>query len=325
MATSKPRRSAATWSGIPFRGPGYDRRAPVAAGAVLHTPQLDAVTTSRADATRRPWHRRLPLRWLIVLITGVALFGLVYAVQRGTGNPLYLPSLLLLGAAVVPVTFTTLIRELQVSSRISLAQVIVGVVLGGVIGTVIAGQLEFEATRHLGSLPTPLIGLIEESSKLAVVAVMLLGRRARAVDGLILGVAVGSGFAALETMGYAFVTLLVAGGKLGPVTDVLMLRAVSSPGGHAAWTGLAAAALLAAPRARRRWLGWVGFLVVFACAISLHATWDATASGHGYLWVAALSFMLLLAVTWRLHRAQSDDASSAATPAVTTAAPPPPG
>jgi RsiW-degrading membrane proteinase PrsW (M82 family) len=286
----------------------------------MSKPQVGAFTTVRPDAThesvprRVPLHRRVPLRWLVVLVTGVALFGLVYAVLRDTGNPLYLPSLLLLGAAVVPMTFITLIRELQVSSRISLAQVILGVVLGGVIGTVLAGQLEYEAARNLGSLPNPLVGLIEESSKLAVVAAMLVGRKARGVDGLILGVAVGSGFAALETMGYGFVTLLLAKGNLAPVTDILMLRAVSAPGGHVAWTGLAAAALFSAPHARRRWWGWVRFLLVFAGVIALHAAWDATASGHRYLWVAALSFLLLLAVTWQLHRAQSGAASSAATP-----------
>jgi RsiW-degrading membrane proteinase PrsW (M82 family) len=310
MALSKPPGSA-SWGGQPFHGPGY-HRVPRAVAATPATPQVD-VTTADPAATRAVRRRWLPLRWLVVLVSGVALFGLVYAVLRGTGNPIYIPSLLLLGAAVVPVTFITLIRELEVSSRISLAQVIVGVVLGGVIGTVVAGQLEYEAVRHLGSLPTPLIGLIEESSKLAIPAMMLVGRGALGVDGLILGVAVGSGFAALETMGYAFVTLLSAGGSLQPVTDILMLRAVASPGGHAAWTGLAAAALFSVSRAGHRWWGWLRFLLVFACAISLHAAWDATANGHGYLAVAALSFLLLLAVTWRLHRAQSGAAARAAT------------
>jgi RsiW-degrading membrane proteinase PrsW (M82 family) len=317
MAMSKPRRST-QWGGMSFRGQAYHRAGPGAAATVLATPQVDAVAPALPSATRAGAGRRFPVRWLAVLVTGAALFGLVYAVLRGTGNPMYVPSLMLLGAAVIPATFTTLIRELQLSSRITLGQVIAGVVLGGVIGTVIAGQLEYEAVRHLGSLPTPLIGLIEESAKLAIPAVMLARMRARAVDGLILGVAVGSGFAALETMGYAFVTLLEARGNLQPVTDVLMLRAVSSPGGHAAWTGLAAAALFAAPHARRRWWGWVRFVLVFACAIALHAAWDSSASGHGYLFVGALSFLLLLAVTLWLHRerpvvepfASADDGST---------------
>ncbi|MQA85725.1 MAG: PrsW family intramembrane metalloprotease [Streptosporangiales bacterium] len=210
------------------------------------------------------------LRWLAVLAAGLALFVAVLAVLLDTGNPLYVPSLLLIGA-------------------------------------VVAGQLEFETVRELGALPTLLIGLIEESAKLAVPAVMLavtLTRlRPRAMDGLVLGVAVGSGFAALETMGYAFVALLRAGGHLEPVTILLLLRAVTSPGGHAAWTGLVCAALFAIWGASRGWLAWLRFLLVFVGVVVLHAAWDSTAGGSGHLIVGGLSFALLMVVTWRLHRA----------------------
>jgi len=236
-----------------------------------------------------------------VLLAGLALFAMVFAVLVDTGNPLYVPSLLLLGAAVVPATFTTFIDELPGSRRLSFGRIATGAVLGGVIGTVVAGQLEFETVRTLGVLPTVMIGLIEESAKLAVPVAMLARRRPRTIDGLVLGVAVGSGFAALETMGYAFVALLHADGNLAPVTGLLLLRAVASPGGHAAWTGLACAALFAAHRARHRVLGWLRFLLVFAGVVALHATWDSTVDGAGHLVVGTLSFLLLVAVTWRLH------------------------
>lgn len=286
--------------------------------ALLGVSQAGAATTAAPDSTRHQGAaRRIPLRWLGVLLIGVGLFGLVYAALRGTGNPVYVPSLILLGALVVPATFTTLIRELELSSRVTLGQLIAAMVLGGVIATVIAGQLEYDAARHLGSLPTWMIGMIEESAKLVVPAVLLVTAalsargRWRAVDGLILGVAVGSAFATLETMGYAFVSLLVPGGSVQQVTDVLTLRALAAPGGHAAWTGLAAAALFAVPGAHSRWWGWVRFLLVFALAVALHATWDSTATGHGYLVVGAVSFLLLLAVTWRLHRANPSDETAA--------------
>lgn len=247
---------------------------------------------------------RVHLRWLAVFLAGVAMFVAVLAVLLDSGNPVYVPSLLLLGAAVVPVTFTTFVVERNLVRRISIGQVLAGAVLGGVIGAVVAGQLEFETARELGSLPTVLIGLIEESAKLAVPAVMLAWRRPRAMDGLVLGVAVGSGFAALETMGYAFVTLLHSGGQLGPVTVLLFLRAVASPGGHGAWTGLACAALFAIRGARRRGLAWLRFLLVFAGVVAMHATWDSTANGYGHLVVGAVSFVVLILVTWRLHRTE---------------------
>ncbi|MDX6234480.1 MAG: protease PrsW, partial [Nocardioidaceae bacterium] len=146
------------------------------------------------------------------------------------------------------------------------------------------------------------IGLIEESAKLAVPVVILAWRKPRPWDGLVLGVAVGSGFAALETMGYAFVALIQSGGHLGSVTHLLLIRSLAAPGGHAAWTGLSCAALFAIRTSRRRWLGWARFIIVFAGVIVLHATWDSLAADNGYLIVGGASFLLLMAVTWHLHR-----------------------
>src|SRR5436309_2542874 len=84
------------------------------------------------------------------------------------------------------------------------------VICGGVVGTVIAGSVEFNTLQRLGFLPTLGIGLIEEASKLIVpIGLLLLGTRvAGRANGLIVGVTVGMAFAALETMGYAFVALL---------------------------------------------------------------------------------------------------------------------
>lgn len=127
------------------------------------------------QATRgvRSW----PVHWLAVLLTGLALFGAVLTVLLNTGNPVYLPSLLLLGAAVVPATLTTFITEFQPAPRLSVARILTIAVFGGVVGGVLAGQLEFDTARTLGSLPFPMIGLIEESAKLAIPVVLFAWRR----------------------------------------------------------------------------------------------------------------------------------------------------
>jgi RsiW-degrading membrane proteinase PrsW (M82 family) len=245
------------------------------------------------------------LRWIPVLICGSLLFAAVLAALLGTQDILYVPSLLLVGAAVVPITFLTFVAGLPRRGELSFAQIATAAALGGVIGTVVAGSLEFETVRTLGSLPTLGIGLIEESAKLAIPATMLLWRKQRPLDGLVLGVAVGSGFAALETMGYAFAALVGSGGQLDSVTRLLLVRSVTEPGGHAAWTGLASAALFAIGASRKRWLGWLRFLMVFAGVIALHATWDSLATDKGYLVVGGASFGLLMATTWRLYRHDS--------------------
>jgi protease PrsW len=51
------------------------------------------------------------------------------------------------------------------------------------------------------------------------------------------------GFAALETMGYGFVTLLASRGNLALLEEALLARGLASPAGHAAWTGLVCAVL----------------------------------------------------------------------------------
>jgi RsiW-degrading membrane proteinase PrsW (M82 family) len=247
------------------------------------------------------------LRWIPVLICGSLLFAAVLAALLGTQDILYVPSLLLVGAAVVPITFITFVGGLPRRGDLSFSQIATAAVLGGVIGTVVAGSLEFETVRTLGSLPTLGIGLIEESAKLAIPAILLLWRKPRPLDGLVLGVAVGSGFAALETMGYAFAALIASGGQLDSVTRLLLVRSVTEPGGHAAWTGLACAALFAIRGSRRHWLGWLRFLLVFAGVVALHATWDSLATDKGYLAVGGASFSLLMATTWYLYRHGSAD------------------
>ncbi len=89
-----------------------------------------------------------------------------------------------------------------------------------------------------------LVGLIEEGCKIA--AVMFLARRMRhtaQMDGLLLGVAVGMGFAALESTGYAFTALLASHGSVGASIVTTVLRGLFAPFGHGIWTGILGAVL----------------------------------------------------------------------------------
>ncbi|MER5674531.1 PrsW family glutamic-type intramembrane protease [Pseudonocardia alni] len=172
--------------------------------------------------------------------------------------------------------------------------------LGGVVGVVAAGLLEFDAMRSLGTLPMLGVALIEESAKLvAPLLVLLTARRGHPAGGLLVGVASGAGFAALETMGYGFVVLVRSGGDLGAVDDVLLLRGVLSPAAHMAWTGLTAAALWYAARRRtRRAAGRA--LLVFVLAVALHTTWDSVGGFVAYGVLAVVSLGLLTGFAHRL-------------------------
>ena len=217
--------------------------------------------------------------WFQIFVSGLILLFLVERTLVATGDPNYLPSAILLGAFLVPVTFTTYLYERLPEWDVPLPPMAVCFIWGGVLGTVVAGTLEYDVMKSLGSLPMLGIGVIEESAKLILPLVFyFLGRYRSEAAGIVLGVATAAGFAALETMGYGLVSFLASKGNLGVLDEVLLVRGLTSPAGHIAWTGLVCAVLwrerLKAGHATFNWR--VGG--AFATAVILHALWDTFAS-----------------------------------------------
>ena len=251
---------------------------------------------SRARSARaRRW------AWLPVLLVGTGLFIAVQQALVITGNPTLVPSLLVLGALLVPVTFVIYIDGRNPAYDLPLSVLLSCALLGGVLGAAVSSVLEFDTMRRLGALPTVYIGLIEEAAKLLVPITMLIFTRYRRnpADGLLVGVAVGMGFAVLETLGYGFVTLLASGGDLTDAEGLLLFRGILSPAGHAAWTGLAAAALWWAHTQRWRPRALAAVIGTFILVVILHTLWDATNAWYGYLVIGFVSLALLLRQTHR--------------------------
>jgi RsiW-degrading membrane proteinase PrsW (M82 family) len=266
----------------------------------------DADATAVRAATRWMVFRRWS--WLPVLVVGAVLYELVRLTLVGTGNPLFVPTLILLGAAVVPVAFVDFVFGRRFAFGVSSALVGLTALVGGVVGVLVAGALEYEVVRSFGDLPSLLVGLIEEMAKLLVPAAMLLTfRRNRCpADGLLLGVAAGAGFAILETMGYALVALVDSGGNLSLVNGLLFDRGLLSPAAHMAWTGLAAAALWRAVTEHWRFRAVVRFVVVYMIVVVLHAAWDSAGSGWAHIGLAVASLGLLVGTVHRLAMAARD-------------------
>ncbi len=179
--------------------------------------------------------------------------------------------------------------------------------IGGVLGVVLAGLGEADVLLHLGSEPTLAVGVIEEAAKLLVPLAVLLFTRYRSVpaDGLLVGVAAGVGFAVLETMGYGF-TVLLETRDLAAVTSTLLIRGLASPAGHAAWTGLAAAALWRVWPTAALWRVWahrgrpgalLGFVGTFLLVVVLHTAWDTLQNPIAYVVIGLISLVLLLRQT----------------------------
>ncbi|MDF3291630.1 PrsW family glutamic-type intramembrane protease [Streptomyces silvisoli] len=236
------------------------------------------------------------LGWLGALVMGTVLFIADERAMVDTANPNFVPSVILLGAAVVPTAFVLFVAERRLPYDVPPTVVFVTALLGGVVGTVVAGFLEYHTLLRLGVLPMLAVAVIEEAAKLLVpLAVLLLTRYRQPADGVLIGVASGAGFAALETMGYAFVALVRSHGSVTALEDILVLRGLLAPAGHMAWTGATAAALWAARLTGR----WLRFLLVFVVAVLLHTAWDSIGTLTGYVVIAAVSLVMLGILTHR--------------------------
>jgi RsiW-degrading membrane proteinase PrsW (M82 family) len=235
----------------------------------LSGPDRSAATPARPPPGRRTWIR--------ILLGGLALWAATVVVTFATRNANLIPTIILLGSFLVPVTFVA--YAFQRADRVITAErIFTAFVSGGVLGVLGASVLE-AAFLAQPSVPGYIgAGLIEEAVKLA--ALWLVARRLpryTARDGIVLGAAVGLGFAALESAGYAFNALFTAGGlSLVSLVETEVLRGLITPVGHGLWTAILGGALFAAAARRGRLrltgavLGW--YLVVAA----LHTLWDAS-------------------------------------------------
>ena len=246
--------------------------------------------------------RLVRLSWTAVLVVGVAAYLLVLRTLVGTENLNFVPSLLLLGSAVVPATVLTFAATGGRRVVVGAGLLALVAIVGGIIGTVAAGTLEYDTLQRLGTVPMLFVGLIEESAKLIVpLAVLLFVRHRDPRAGVVIGVASGMGFATLETMGYGFNALL-SSRSLAAVDQTLLLRALLSPAGHVAWTGLTTAALWAIASSAHKGRAVVRALLTFLAAVLLHAAWDGFNSLIVHVLVGGLSVVALLIAIRRAHR-----------------------
>ncbi|WP_405879864.1 PrsW family intramembrane metalloprotease [Streptomyces sp. NBC_01136] len=215
--------------------------------------------------------------WRRWLGGGLALWTLTAIVTYATRNATLLPTLILLGSFLAPVTFALWAYERH--GRDLGAQVILGCLLaGGTLGVLGASVMDYHLLHPSLSMYVG-VGLIEEAVKPAALVFVLRhhprirGPRA----GLVLGASVGFGFAALESAGYAFnAAVSLKGVDLRALLETEILRGLLAPLGHGLWTAIAGAALLAYrhPNGRFQLIGpAVGTYVGVSL---LHALWDST-------------------------------------------------
>jgi RsiW-degrading membrane proteinase PrsW (M82 family) len=93
------------------------------------------------------------------------------------------------------------------------------------------------------------------------------------MDGLLIGAAVGMGFAALESTGYAFTTFLTSQGHVGASIFTTVLRGLFAPFGHGVWTAILGAVLFRKSTPDRFRITGIVFLTYLFVSL-LHGLWD---------------------------------------------------
>jgi protease PrsW len=217
-------------------------------------------------------------QWLRVFVVGLLLWVASVVVTFATDNVNLVPTIILLGSFLVPVTFVVYALEHYADQVVTAQRIFTAFVYGGALGVLGASVLEAAFLRQPSGLAYVGVGLIEEAVKLA--ALWLLAWRLPRYsmrDGTVLGATVGFGFAALESSGYAFNALFTMEGlSLQNLVETEVLRGLLTPVGHGLWTAILGGVLFrtAARTGRPRLTGaLVGWYLVVAL---LHALWDAS-------------------------------------------------
>ncbi len=187
-----------------------------------------------------------------------------------------LPGLIIIGSFAIPLTVVIFYFEMNVPHNVSFYQVFRAILLGGILSLIVT---LFWDGVVAGAIRLPLPGIIEEIGKSSVLLLFVRNPKYRwTLNGLLLGGAIGAGFAGFESAGYALQALL--GGHADPAAAVqqsIFLRGVLAPGGHVAWTALEGAALWKVKGDRP--FTWamvqdIRFLRVLGLSMVLHTVWD---------------------------------------------------
>lgn len=212
---------------------------------------LDAAAPAVTRAATRRNRRRVPDR-LLIFGAGLVLWVATVLVTFATQNTNLIPAVILVGSFLVPVTFVTYALG-RADDVVTTQRIFVAFVYGGLLGVLGASILESALLPASGGVSWVAVGLIEEAVKLAalwLIALRLPRRTER--DGIVLGAAVGFGFAAFESAGYAFNALFGSSSlSLLNLVETEGLRAILTPFGHGIWTAILGGALFAAMSARR--------------------------------------------------------------------------
>jgi RsiW-degrading membrane proteinase PrsW (M82 family)/predicted RNA-binding Zn-ribbon protein involved in translation (DUF1610 family) len=258
-----------------------------AVGGPDTTPSMSEVDTKWP----KPW-----VFFRTFVISFLVYFSLISA-WHAHNNIFLVPGIILIGSFALPFATLIFFMEANVRRNVSLYQINKLVFRGGAIG--LSFSLFFFAVMGVINIPIipALAAIAEEPGKLLALYLIINNKKYPYIlNGLLFGAAVGTGFAAFESAGYAlFYGLTDEVG--GAMESVIMTRGILSPFAHIAWTAMCGGALWRVKGKQPFTFSMLRdprFLKVFIAAIVLHALWNLPI--HKLPFYA--SYFLLGAVAW---------------------------
>lgn len=226
----------------------------------------------------------LPSPWLFfrVLVGAIIVYSLFLISWHEYKNINVIPGLIIVGSFAVPFSVLILFYEINTPKNVSIVKVIQLLVSGGALSILIS-LLLFEVTPFFGIFGAPAAGLIEEVGKLLTVLLALrlisIERYKYRINALLFGAAVGAGFAAFESAGYA---LRIGLSNAQAMLDNITLRGAMSPFAHIVWTAIATSAYWIARKDHPDFISTIKsrkFLLLFSVPVGLHFLWNTNFEG----------------------------------------------
>lgn len=235
-------------------------------GTTKATPPIDQVQTGWP----KPWFFFRVLVFVAVLSAGF------YYASTLFQNRKMIPGLIMMGTLTMPMATLVLFFELNSPRNVPLYRLIMLFLYGGVVSLLVSlAGFEMANLNWLGASSA---GIVEEIGKLLTVVVLCRQAKYKYIlNGLLFGAAVGAGFSAFESAGYAFSRLLDTN-SMEAMVSIMTTRAFLAPFGHVPGTAIAAGALWRTKGNRPLSLKMLGdpqFLKAFSIPVILHMIWNA--------------------------------------------------
>lgn len=235
-------------------------------------------TTPAPSEISASWPK--PWLWSRVLVLLVAVTIGFVVLWEVFGNPLALPSIIFIGSLAMPLSVLIFFFETNAPRNITFIDTVKMFFVGGILSILVAMPLfSIFPTEGRDVISAMFVGLIEEAAKIVIIALFMYVRKSKhyILNGLLIGAAVGAGFAAFESAGYAFMCLV--NGSYSTSMEVIVGRALLTIGGHVAWAAAEGAALAICEQGdgfRAVQLANPKFLVVAVLCVVLHGLWDTS-------------------------------------------------